>query len=219
MESSYRLNWTKEQCDEYIRKLIRALINSATTTSNATTITNNDSSSGGSGNGSGNTSSLVKAVLQELSTAFTTSSIESNSDSPNSDNNTTTTTSNCDSNTTPYIDIPDLKALILPDNLLNQSLYDHLIDMCIYLLDAHFKNIAVELSSGGGGGSSNVSVINDLKTSLQLAMTVDKDRLLQSLSQYTTTLTKPQQYYNMKIDNSNERPFKPLLRSKVSMYV
>lgn len=87
-----------------------------------------------------------------------------------------------------------------PDDLLDPSLYEHLVDM----IDSLLENADLLLDEASGARNSTSDPI-------RLSLTVDKDRLLRS---NVRDIPKPQTVFQTDIDNSRERPFKPRLKTK-----
>ena len=87
------------------------------------------------------------------------------------------------------------KQIDLPDDLLDPSLYSHVVDVIDKLLET--ADLRMDQVSGKG---------DKFAKSVQLTMAVDKDRLLQA---NVVQMPKPQLKFLSEIDNSRERPFRP----------
>lgn len=87
------------------------------------------------------------------------------------------------------------KQVDLPDDLLDPSLYSHVVDVIDKLLET--ADLRMDQASGKG---------DKFAKSVQLTMAVDKDRLLQA---NVMQMPKPQLKFLSEIDNSRERPFRP----------
>jgi ribonuclease D len=108
-------------------------------------------------------------------------------------------------NTTPPVVAVGSVQMGLPDDLLNASLYEHVVDMIDYLLDVADSLLTDtdDLETSGAGSK--------MMRSMKLSLAVDRQRLLHA---NVLDIPKPQLAFLRGIDNSRERPFKPVLRSK-----
>lgn len=88
---------------------------------------------------------------------------------------------------------------ILPDDLLDNAIYEHTIDV----IDKMLKNVKAE---------KNKSKFDRFRNVLQLLLTVDKDRLLRSSA--IGIMNKPQDSFEKAFDNSYDNPFRPTLTDK-----
>lgn len=92
------------------------------------------------------------------------------------------------------------KRIELPDDLLDPSLYSHIVDVIDKLLET--ADLRMDQVAGKG---------DKFAKSVQLTMAVDKDRLMQA---NVLEMPKPQLKFLNEIDNSRERPFRPRIRMK-----
>lgn len=88
---------------------------------------------------------------------------------------------------------------LLPDDLTDSSLYEHVVDM----IDSLLETADLQLDEASGE--------TDPTKPIRLALTLDKDRILHSSA---SDIPKPQTLFQTEIDNSRERPFRPRLRTK-----
>lgn len=92
------------------------------------------------------------------------------------------------------------KSTELPDDLLDPSLYSHIVDVIDKLLET--ADLRMDQVAGKG---------DKFTKSIQLSMAVDKERLMQS---NVVQMEKPQLRFLSDIDNSRERPFRPRIKVK-----
>ena len=95
---------------------------------------------------------------------------------------------------------PGNKLTNLPDDLLDPSLYTHIVDVIDKLLE--IADTKLDQLTGKG---------ERFAKSVQLSMAVDKDRLLRA---NVMNIQKPQLLFLNEIDNSRNRPFYPRLTYK-----
>ena len=88
----------------------------------------------------------------------------------------------------------------LPDDLLDPSLYSHIVDVIDKLLET--ADLRMDQVAGKG---------DKFAKSIQLTMAVDKDRLMQNS---VVEMQKPQLKFLSEIDNSRGRPFRPRITMK-----
>ena len=88
----------------------------------------------------------------------------------------------------------------LPDDLLDPSLYSHLVDVIDKLLET--ADLRMDQIAGKG---------DKFAKSIQLSMAVDKERLMQAS---VVQMIKPQLKFLSDIDNSRDRPFRPRISTK-----
>ena len=92
------------------------------------------------------------------------------------------------------------KSTTLPDDLLDPSLYSHIVDVIDKLLET--ADLRMDQVAGKG---------DKFAQSIQLTMAVDKDRLMQA---NVLQIPKPQIKFLTDIDNSRSRPFHPRITFK-----
>lgn len=88
----------------------------------------------------------------------------------------------------------------LPDDLLDPSLYSHIVDVIDKLLET--ADLRMDQIAGKG---------DKFAKAIQLTMAVDKERIMQA---GIVQMEKPQLAFLSDIDNSRDRPFRPRISTK-----